>query len=71
MSRRVNLYKTRSKHNESAIPPKLSVKVDVADRQRWARSGRDSNVATVGEICRTSLIHGSLWRNIEGAAHTS
>ena len=30
----VNFYKTRSEHNEPAIPPKLSVKADVADRQK-------------------------------------
>src|SRR5215472_5854724 len=26
-------------HNESAIPPKLTVKADVADRQKWAHKG--------------------------------
>jgi hypothetical protein len=31
---RVNFYKTRSEHNVSAIPPKLSVKADVADCQK-------------------------------------
>jgi len=30
----VNLYKTPSGHNEPAIPPKLSVKADVADCQK-------------------------------------
>jgi len=33
---RVNLDKTPSEHNESAMPPKLAVKADVGDRQRWA-----------------------------------
>ena len=32
ISPRVNFYKTPSEPNESAIPPKLSVKADVADR---------------------------------------
>ena len=36
---RVNLDKTPSEHNESAIPPKLSAKADVADRQGWADTG--------------------------------
>jgi hypothetical protein len=35
----VNLYKTRSEHNEFAMPPKVFVKADVADRQGWAISG--------------------------------
>src|SRR5215468_7374244 len=30
---RVNFYKTRSEHNESAIPLKFSVKADIADQQ--------------------------------------
>jgi hypothetical protein len=33
-----SLYKTRSEHIESAIPPKLSVKADDADRQEWAKN---------------------------------
>jgi hypothetical protein len=35
----VNLDKTRSEHNESAMPPKLAVKSDVGYRRRWAISG--------------------------------
>jgi len=35
---RGNLYKTRSEHNESGLPPKLTVKADVTNRQGWARS---------------------------------
>jgi hypothetical protein len=34
----VRFYKARIEHNESAIPPKLSVKADIADRQGWATS---------------------------------
>ena len=34
----VNFYKTRSEHNESAIPPKLSVKAEVADWQGWPQA---------------------------------
>ena len=33
---RVKMRRTRSEHNESAIPPKLAVKADVSDRQKWA-----------------------------------
>ena len=49
------MRRTRSEHNDSAIPPKLAVKAEVANRRKWAISSH-SNFSPMAVSSR----HGSV-----------